>query len=50
MSTAEAIAFEQHPLFELSLRMRHWDEAAKEINQPVPDLGNYRGMALALLS
>ena len=50
MGSAEAIAFEQHPLFELSLRMRHWDEAAKEINQPVPDLANYKGMAMALLS
>jgi 2-amino-1-hydroxyethylphosphonate dioxygenase (glycine-forming) len=50
MGAAEASDFEQHPLFELSLRMRQWDEAAKEINQPAPDLGNYRGLALSLFS
>lgn len=42
MDAAEAEAFEQDALFALSLRMRHWDEAAKEIGPPVSDLSEYR--------
>jgi phosphonate degradation associated HDIG domain protein len=42
MNAAEAQAFEQDELFALSLRMRHWDEAAKETGQPVTDLSEYR--------
>lgn len=38
MSAAEAAAFENDPLFETSIRMRKWDELAKEINTPVIDL------------
>ena len=45
MSADEANAFENHPLFDLSLRMRYWDEAAKETNQVLPDLTKYKQMA-----
>ena len=39
MSKAEALAFEQNSRFALIIKMRQWDEAAKEINQPI--LKNY---------
>ena len=42
MDATEAQAFEQDELFALSLRMRHWDEAAKETGQPITDLSEYR--------
>lgn len=45
MSEAEARAYELAPYFDLSLRMRHWDEAAKEIDLPAPEVARYRGMA-----
>ena len=35
MSKDEAMAFEQDPLFELSIQMRKWDEKAKEMNIPL---------------
>ena len=49
MSEAEADAFERDPLFEVSLRMREWDEMAKEIGMPVVDLEGLKQKALALL-
>lgn len=45
MDANEAAAFKQHPLFNLSLRMRVWDEAAKETDQVMPDLAKYKQMA-----
>ncbi len=45
MSEAEARAYELAPYFDLSLRMRHWDEAAKETDLPAPEVGRYRAMA-----
>jgi phosphonate degradation associated HDIG domain protein len=45
MTPAEADAFERDPLFALSIRMREWDELAKEENVPVPDLAFLRQMA-----
>jgi phosphonate degradation associated HDIG domain protein len=45
MPPAEAAAFEGDPLFALSIRMREWDEQAKEENVPVPDLAFLRRMA-----
>lgn len=39
MSAEEAKAFEEDPLFEMSIKMREWDERAKEVDVPVPDLG-----------
>ncbi len=46
MSAVEARAFEQDELFELSLKMRTWDELAKEEEIPVPDLVYLKEMAL----
>ena len=50
MSEAEAQAFEKDELFELSIRMRKWDELAKEENVPVPDLEIYKQMSLTCLN
>jgi phosphonate degradation associated HDIG domain protein len=44
MTQAEVAAFEQDPLFALSIRMREWDERAKEENVPVPDLAFLKQM------
>ncbi|MEW4949875.1 phosphonate degradation HD-domain oxygenase [Pseudomonas asiatica] len=49
MSEDEADVFERDPLFEVSLRMREWDERAKEIGVPVVDLDGLKQRALALL-
>ena len=38
MHEAEAIAFEKSDLFEASIKLREWDEKAKEVGIPVPDL------------
>jgi phosphonate degradation associated HDIG domain protein len=38
MSAPEADAFEKDPLFEYSIRLRYWDERAKETGVPVIDL------------
>lgn len=50
MNEEEAVAFETDPLFELSLKMRTWDEMAKEENVPLPDLDKYILMANRVLS
>jgi len=50
MSAQEAIAFEQDPLWAISLRLRHWDEQAKELWVPVIDLQILKDKALALLA
>jgi phosphonate degradation associated HDIG domain protein len=50
MTEAEADAFEQDPLCAVSLRMRQWDELAKEMAVPVMDLTILKGMACALLA
>lgn len=49
MSEAEADAFEQDPLCELSLRMRRWDEQAKEEHVPIIDLQLLKNKAVRLL-
>ncbi|BBH43773.1 phosphonate degradation HD-domain oxygenase [Pseudomonas sp. KU43P] len=49
MTEAEADDFERDPLFKVSLRMREWDEQAKEVGVPVIDLAVLKGKALALL-
>ncbi|AGZ33088.1 HD domain-containing protein [Pseudomonas sp. SWI6] len=49
MSDSQADAFERDPLFDVSLRMREWDEKAKEVGVPVIDLHVLRQKALALL-
>ncbi|MCO8310133.1 phosphonate degradation HD-domain oxygenase [Pseudomonas mandelii] len=50
MTAAEAAAFEQDPLCGVSLRMRQWDELAKEMWVPVMDLGILKEKALRLLA
>lgn len=45
MKAEEINAFENNPLFHLSIKLRAWDEAAKEENVPLPDLNIYREMA-----
>ena len=46
MTTEEADAFEQYPLFKLIIQMRKWDEQAKIEHKPLPDLQHYRRMIL----
>ncbi|WP_248742313.1 MULTISPECIES: phosphonate degradation HD-domain oxygenase [unclassified Pseudomonas] len=50
MTEAEADAFEQDPLCAVSLRMRQWDELAKEMAVPVMDLELLKNKADKLLS
>ena len=50
MTTAEAEVFEQDPLCEVSLRMRQWDEWAKETHVPLIDLDLLKRKAAGLLS
>ncbi|WP_065258910.1 phosphonate degradation HD-domain oxygenase [Pseudomonas bananamidigenes] len=50
MTEAEADAFEQDPLCAVSLRMRQWDELAKEMDVPVMDLGVLKDKAARLLA
>lgn len=49
MSDIEADAFERDPLCQISLRMRQWDERAKEMNVPVIDLQVLKDKATNLL-
>ena len=49
MSAEQAQAFEQDPLYAVSLRMRHWDEQAKQMHVPVLDLQMLKAKAVRLL-
>ena len=50
MTLAEAEDFERDPLCAISLRMRQWDEQAKQMHVPVIDLAVLKDKALRLLS
>jgi predicted HD phosphohydrolase len=50
MTESEAEAFEKDPLCAVSLRMRQWDERAKEMWVPVIDLEILKRKAVMLLS
>nr|WP_315445112.1 phosphonate degradation HD-domain oxygenase [uncultured Pseudomonas sp.] len=50
MTGAEADVFERDPLCAVSLRMRQWDELAKETAVPVMDLGVLKDKAARLLA
>jgi phosphonate degradation associated HDIG domain protein len=50
MMADEAEAFERDPLCEVSLRMRQWDELAKEMGVPVMELNVLKQKAVGLLS
>jgi len=49
MSREEAMAFEQDPLFELSILMRKWDEEAKEEFKMIMDLDIVKQKCFKLL-
>jgi phosphonate degradation associated HDIG domain protein len=49
MTQEEALDFENDELFALSLKMRTWDELAKEMHVPLPNLQNYKEMAMAVI-
>lgn len=46
MTAAEATEFERDPLRKTIIRMRHWDEMAKEVGVPLPDMEQFRKMAV----
>jgi phosphonate degradation associated HDIG domain protein len=46
MSTEEAKVFELNPDAELIIRLRYWDDMAKEINMPVDNLAHLKSLAL----
>jgi phosphonate degradation associated HDIG domain protein len=49
MTPEEARQFEAHPFFDDAVRLRRWDEAAKVVGLPTPDLEHYaRIVELAL--
>jgi len=50
MTLEEAKKFEQDPLFDISIRMRHWDEEAKERNMPLIDMRKLKLKVKASLS
>lgn len=50
MQPDEAFTFENDALFEVSIRMRQWDELAKEMNVPVMDLEDIRQRSISVLS
>lgn len=50
MNQTEAEAFEQDPLFLISLRMRQWDEMAKELNIAIIDIDLLKNKAQRLLN
>ncbi len=49
MTKQEARDFEKDSLFQVSIRLRHWDEMAKEINKPIIDLTELKQKAKATL-
>jgi phosphonate degradation associated HDIG domain protein len=49
MSPEEAEKFENHPLFDMMIRMRKWDEMAKAVNVPLLDLGELKQKAVSVL-
>jgi 2-amino-1-hydroxyethylphosphonate dioxygenase (glycine-forming) len=49
MTASEASNFEKNPLFSLSIKLREWDEQAKEVNLPLINLERIKVMALANL-
>ena len=46
MTDAEAIEFENHPDAELFIKLRYWDDQAKEMNVPVQDLEHLKSLTL----
>lgn len=50
MTAEEAMQFEQQPLFEISIKMRTWDELAKELTIPILDLELLKKKAALVLT
>lgn len=50
MKASEADQFEKDALFETSIKMRQWDEEAKEMHVPIIDLELLKLKAIAVLS
>ncbi|PHN33084.1 phosphonate degradation HD-domain oxygenase [Pseudomonas sp. ICMP 460] len=50
MTAEEAQAFEQDPLYLISLRLRHWDEQAKQMRVPLLDLEVLKAKARKVLA
>lgn len=50
MQADEAMDYEKQPLFELIIQMRRWDDDAKLLGKPIPDLERYRIMIIRHLS
>lgn len=49
MTEGEALQFERDPLFNLSIRMRQWDELAKETQVPIISLADLKEKAKKIL-
>ena len=49
MNETEAHQFENDPLFDVMIRMRRWDEMAKEENVPLMDLNELKQKAISVL-
>ncbi len=49
MDAEEARLFEEDPLFDLYIKMRRWDEAAKIEGQPVPGIAIFREKTILYL-
>ncbi len=49
MTETEAIQFENDPLFDISIRMRYWDEQAKETGVGIIDMDMLKNKAANLL-
>ncbi|NML23552.1 HDIG domain-containing protein [Pseudoflavitalea sp. G-6-1-2] len=50
MNAAEAAAFESDPLHTLFIKLREWDDLAKQEHKPLPSLQKYKDMAIRHLS
>jgi phosphonate degradation associated HDIG domain protein len=50
MTVDEAVRFENDPLFDLSIKMREWDETAKEESIPLVDLEKLKAICRQILS
>ena len=49
MNDEEASNFEQNPDAELFVRLRYWDDKAKEINKPIQNIEHLKSMAISHL-
>lgn len=50
MTLEEAMAFEADPLFDLHIKLRRWDERAKQEHQLLPSLDKYADMIIRHLN